>query len=713
MHRNRVILLTEDEVFIALSTAETLKANGYSVITAHSGESCLKHITDDEAVDLILMDIDLGRGMDGTETARKILALKHIPIVFLTSHSEQEMVNKVRGITRYGYVIKNSGDFVLLSSIEMAFELFEAYTKTQNSLKLVQETEKKYSTIINGAAEGILIASIENRKFIYANPRICEMLGYSENELLDAEVADIHPGEKLQEILAIFELQSRGKLLTATDVPCLRKDGTIFYADIKTSLVVIDNKPCNVGFFSDNTEQHKAKATLAESEMRYRLLVDNSPYAIGIHQDGIIVFVNKAAVKLFGAHSADELIGTPIRDRVHTDGWNLVLDRMQRLLQGETIIYPKEDKYIRLDGSIVYVEVSAAPFTYRDRPAVQIIALDITGRVRAERGWEAIFNGIPFPIAIMDVNHNIMDINKQFEMRLGRKADEIRNIRCWKIFHGENAICPPDGCPHEKLLLTGIPRTIDMTVEAFGGYFIVYCTPVYDEAGQIEKVIHICVDITDRKISEEKIRTLLSEKEIFIKELQHRIKNNLNSISGLISLQLNASDDKNVINALQETSGRIRILINLYNKLVYDENFCLSLKDYFAALLMDIKAVFLDSTRIKIKQQIADISLNPKILFSMGIILNELITNSLKYAFPDNRQGTITVAAGIVGNQLIIRIEDDGAGMPTTSGSCGFGITLVRSLVEQIGAIMEIDSRAGTKYKFSIIADFQGNRTTK
>ena len=99
----QTILLVEDEAIIALAEAAAIKRFGYEAISATSGEKAIQIANDNPAVSLVLMDIDLGSGIDGTEAARRILAGRNIPIVFLTSHSEREMVEKVRGITRYGH----------------------------------------------------------------------------------------------------------------------------------------------------------------------------------------------------------------------------------------------------------------------------------------------------------------------------------------------------------------------------------------------------------------------------------------------------------------------------------------------------------------------------------------------------------------------------------------------------------------------------------
>lgn len=110
-----------------------LTRDGYHVIAADSGEAALQTVRRNPNIDLILMDIDLGDGIDGTEAAERILAVRAVPIVFLTSHQEREIVERTQDLTNYGYVVKDSGEFVLLESIRMALELFRAHTAARRS----------------------------------------------------------------------------------------------------------------------------------------------------------------------------------------------------------------------------------------------------------------------------------------------------------------------------------------------------------------------------------------------------------------------------------------------------------------------------------------------------------------------------------------------------------------------------------------------------
>ncbi|MFC1816346.1 PAS domain S-box protein [Thermodesulfobacteriota bacterium] len=130
----------------------------------------------------------------------------------------------------------------------------------------VKEAEARYRAIFEGAAEGILVADLETQRFRYCNPAICKMLGYTEEEFIGLGVTDIHPKESLDHVLAAFEAQARGDRLLASSLPCLRKDGSVIYADVTAAPVVIDGRKCNVGFFVDVTEHRKLEAQLMQSQ---------------------------------------------------------------------------------------------------------------------------------------------------------------------------------------------------------------------------------------------------------------------------------------------------------------------------------------------------------------------------------------------------------------------------------------------------------------
>lgn len=141
------ILLVEDDPIIAMLETRYLTDYGIKVHTCYTGESTVAHIENDADFDLILMDIDLGAGIDGTETAKQVLMKHDIPIIFLSSHIEKEVVEKTEDITSYGYIVKNSGQTVLISSIKMALKLHNATTaiiEKMNETRLMLDNLKQF-----------------------------------------------------------------------------------------------------------------------------------------------------------------------------------------------------------------------------------------------------------------------------------------------------------------------------------------------------------------------------------------------------------------------------------------------------------------------------------------------------------------------------------------------------------------------------------------
>lgn len=129
----------------------------------------------------------------------------------------------------------------------------------------LKESENRYSTIFRGAAEGILAADVETRQLLFGNPAIAKMLGYPEDDLKGMQVSDIIPPESREYVLGLFDAQARGKRGVVQEVPLRRKDGSVFYADIKASLMVIGIRRCLVGFFSDVTDRRRAEAAIREA----------------------------------------------------------------------------------------------------------------------------------------------------------------------------------------------------------------------------------------------------------------------------------------------------------------------------------------------------------------------------------------------------------------------------------------------------------------
>jgi PAS domain S-box-containing protein len=173
----KTILLVEDDLVITMDETHLLKSFGYDVVIAKSGEEAVQIATGNDKIALILMDVNLGVGMDGPEAAKQILGKRNLPIVFLSSHTDKEYVERIKMIAGYGYVVKDSSDIVLQSSIEMAFELF----KTQEALR---ESEIPHRKLMAKLPAGVIIIDPLTRTIKSANARAAAMFGVAAEHIV-------------------------------------------------------------------------------------------------------------------------------------------------------------------------------------------------------------------------------------------------------------------------------------------------------------------------------------------------------------------------------------------------------------------------------------------------------------------------------------------------------------------------------------------------
>ena len=208
------------------------------------------------------------------------------------------------------------------------------------------------------------------------------------------------------------------------------------------------------------------------------------------------------------------------------------------------------------------------------------------------------------------------------------------------------------------------------------------------------------IDITYRKVAEEKIKTLLHEKELLLREVHHRIKNNMLTITSLLFLQTESLKDPAAISALNDAISRIQSMVLLYDKLYRSSDFNeLSVLDYLSPLVDEIINNFPNYHIVTIEKVIENFLLPTSMLFPIGIMINELLTNAMKYAFVGRNKGLLTVSAAKVENRISFSIKDDGVGITDTEEtSNGFGLQLVNMLVKQIRGKVSIKNENGTTF---------------
>jgi two-component sensor histidine kinase len=232
---------------------------------------------------------------------------------------------------------------------------------------------------------------------------------------------------------------------------------------------------------------------------------------------------------------------------------------------------------------------------------------------------------------------------------------------------------------------------------------VAHKSPWRDDEGRIIGIIGVANDVTKKRAEEEKIRTLLEEKELNLREVHHRIKNNMATINAIFNIQEGNMRSAEAREALSDTRNRLLSMFVLNDKLYQSSNFSdVSVEDYLSSLVDEILASFPNRGAVRVRKEIQDFALEPKVIQTLGLITNELITNVMKYAFPGDRGGEIEVSATLSGNRVTLFVKDDGIGMPESidaGHSTGFGLLLVRELSRQIGGTVGIERDRGTRVR--------------
>ena len=252
----------------------------------------------------------------------------------------------------------------------------------------LRQSHDELQTIYNGMIEGLLITDIETKRFVRVNPAMCRMLGYSEAELLAASIKDIHPPEEAPNDLQRFQAAAEGRVSINEDRPVLRKDGSIFYADITGHRVFYHDRPCLLALFRDITERKQAEEALRQSEERLNTICDSALDAVVmIDASGKVVYCNPAAERMFG-YSADEMKGRQVHE-VMVPGQYIEqaakgFAEFGKTGAGQVVGKVLELTALRRNGSEFPIEISVAAFRIKGLWCAAGIIRDITERKRAE-----------------------------------------------------------------------------------------------------------------------------------------------------------------------------------------------------------------------------------------------------------------------------------------------------------------------------------------
>ncbi len=305
----------------------------------------------------------------------------------LVEHVHYSSDGEVRYYEVYGFPIFNE-DGEMIQMIEYNIDITDR-RKMQIQL---QENEEKYRTVVENATDIIFQTNLEGQ-IIFFNKVAEKITGYPENQLKNMSFRTIVHPKDVDWVFDLFNKQYHSaEAIHQYECRIITKDKKTVWLGIRSRKLLEGGKI--VGWQSiarDITIRKRAQEELKESEGRYRTLVEASPNAIFIHQDGKIVYVNNAAIKLSGAKNKEEILGRRAMDHVHPDFQVQIIERVKYMMETGNATPPQEEKLLKLDGTVLDVRATAIPMIWEKRPAIQAIIQDITEEKRSRAQQHAVY----------------------------------------------------------------------------------------------------------------------------------------------------------------------------------------------------------------------------------------------------------------------------------------------------------------------------------
>jgi len=742
MSESRTLLLVEDEALIAADEAKQLKNQGYRVIVVGSGKAAIETIrARADEIQLVLMDVNLGQGMDGSEAAREILKDHDIPILFLSSHTEKEFVEKTADISSYGYVVKDSGITVLQASVNMAFKLHEAHLKRRQAEEKLRASElfnfalfqhNPIQTVIVDRDGRVVKSNLAKRQSGDRVPRLGDLMyrDYAGKHTIDMRgelMACLASGKPVQfpelpyddKILHISIAPfSEGAIITSLDVTeRVRATEKIRLSEERLALA---QKAAGAGVWNWDAASKRLSMS-PELFAIFGKAPDEPENPVQIWKNSIHPEDAKAARRRLEAILANR---SPVEDEVRIlrpDGqvrWLRVLGNA---------VYDDSGKPVRMDG--ICLDITDYKFREDVRDAVYEIS---EVALRAET-LEEIFRALHKIVSTLIPSENfyiaLYDPEKKF-LSFPYYVDEYdeqpppqpigRGLTEYVLFHGEPLHATPQKTEElEKageVVLIGAPSAdwLGVPLKIHGQTIGVMVVQTYvagatykEEDRDILTFVSGQTALSiERKRGETALQQLVKQKEILMRELQHRTKNSLALISSLLGLEKENLADARAREIFSKTRSRIGSIATVYERLSDSANYdSVDLHVYIQEITEAVIRSFApEAGNVRLKTKLEEIKLDPKRAVPVGLILTELVMNALKYGLPGKAGGEIRLELKKTDGRIVLEVSDNGSGVPKGfdfNNAAGMGLTIVRMLAEQLDAELNFSTHRGTRVQMS------------
>jgi PAS domain S-box-containing protein len=571
-------------------------------------------------------------------------------------------------------------------------------------------------TVIDHMHDGVIILDAEDR-IIDVNPSAHNILGAPIRSPIGSFIKNAWP-EWLQ--------VEKGSLNIADNEVVLGSEQRMYDVEISPLTDYHDLPMGRAVVLRDITDRKRV-----ERAEKYRLLAENVRDVIWTMDLNLQFTYISPSVKHLRGYTAEEVMTqslnevlTPSSLKVAVKTFEDELAKKERGAIDVDTTKTLELEHMCKDGSTVWAEVKMTWLSdaHGNLTGILGVSRDISERKQAEellheseKKFRKIFEQANDAIVLMDKYGTIRDLNKKCEKIFGYKRDEIigKNFKEPGILDSEairKAVDITNRISKDKTLMPLALMELELKHKNGTKIFTEVSVGFIKKKGKIEGILAILRDVTERKKAEEKISASLKEKEVLLQEIHHRVKNNIQIISSLLNLQSHYIEDKTYAEMLKESQDRIKSMALIHEKLYQSKN--LGDIDFGGYIDTLVKALFhsygINRENVIPTLTVENVSLEIDYAIPCGLIINELVSNVLRHAFPDGK-GEIVITLCSVDDTIELKISDNGIGIPGNidfRNTKSLGLHLVTILVEdQLGGEIHLDRSFGTTFTITFKRD--------
>lgn len=652
--------------------------------------------------------------------------------VFANAQTLTEEINYVHSKTEQKHyaVYSLTPIFKDNSQVEKVLVTHRDITELKLTEAALNKSNERFAKAFHGSPIASSISTYPEAMFLDVNTSWLRVFGYSREEVIGRTTLELGVWNSLEKrATAVQQLQKSGALKDL-EVRFCTKSGEVRDGLINMEVIELNGESSILAMLLDITERKRTDFALKESEQKYRNLVETCQGIIwAVDLQGQFTFVNQAVRQVYG-YEPQEMIGHHFSEFMTSNQAKIDQEMFVRVMAGESL-FQYEAQFLHKDGTLLYV--SSNIIVLRDDAGKVLgttgTTLDITPFKRTEaalRASQAKLSTILDSAIAVIVNFRVFAdgdweydyFSSGAEIMYGYAPEElIADKNLWL-----SRVLPEDA---ETILKTSFQdifsegttqieyrfRHKDETIRWHS--FTIFSQR--NEAADCWVVTTVDTDISVIKVTEEKLKASLQEKEALLKEVHHRVKNNLQVISSLLDFQAQHIQEPLALKSFQASQNRVKSIALIHEKIYQSESFAqVNLADYIHSLTTHLLQTYtLNPDNITLRFRLDEVFCSLDIAIPCGLLINELVSNALKHGLPGNSRGTLWVELQLLGidsefnrPQFCIIVGNDGIKLlelPSVGSLDSVGFQLIYALIQQLHGRLEFQTSRGTEFKMSFI----------